>query len=559
MPIDITSIIRDPNRKNEIFYLWDLFNADPNARYKTGRFVPNVNDTVIDFEDNSKQYYVKSVDSTYPYKWVIEEIDRPIEGKKQDINLLRGHGPQVASESYVVYVDKTVTPNTLSFGNTMFTYSSNAHHIVVFKYNNITGSKDIVSGYYDNDGRLTTSNIPLELAATNVVDNITIKAPKPAYCIAPLFHGELVTAVVYNDESKTLAVYPFIVSESSTIREPIFKNKHITGIELSTPFLSDTESNVVECQINMPVDDLGLRCKVNYSDGTHRLVDLDGKKAYVDGLNKHVTTQLGQEESALLVYHLSDDEFSNDLANGFVKAQVKQYKFRTTKVKESYYVKLFVIPKWIDDRYGYQLEWYLHDLQRNKPINVTRYINFNSTSMEYDPIRYGTKQYLSVNINLKQVSSMYSKEYIHTQTIQITLLRKGNILGLSSSYLIHYTEGNPPYGEGCYAKRVSSGPDFLYDVSCGQSSQNDWLDHVFYSTDPLFSPDSELKAPKPTHMRIHFTGTETIIPVTDWNKQVAIGDDRHSTIGGNMIIEWVRIINGVTTELGISSMIVESN
>lgn len=559
MAVDQTSIIRDPNRKNEIFYLWDLFNSDPNARYKDGRYVPNVNDTVIDFEENSKRFYVKSVDPTYPYHWVLEEIDEPAHNKQQDVNLLRGYGPQTASEAYRIYVDKTVIPNTLTFGNRDFVYSSNAHHIVVFKYNNIDGSKDIISGYYDKDGRLTTSNIPLEVCATNVVDNITIKSPKPAYCIVPVFHGELVYAVVYNDESKTLSINPYIVSESSTVREPTFTNKHIIDIALSTPFLSDAEANVVECQLNMPVDDLGLRCKVTYSDGTSKLVDIDGKKAKVEGLNKYVSTQLGQEESALLVYNLSDNEYSDNLANGFIKAQVKRYIFRTTPVKQSYFVKLFALPRWIDEKYGYQLEWYLYDLQRKRCTNVTKYVNHNKSSMGYDPKGYGVKQYLSVNINLKQVSSNYAKEYIHTQTIQITLLRRGNISGLSTAYLIYYTDGNPPYGENCYAKRELNAGNYTYDLSCGQSSQKDWLSILYNRTDPLYSPDSEGKPLTPTHVRITFTNIETIIPVTDWNKKLALGNDSLSSIGATMTFEWLRIINGITTELALSSMIVESN
>lgn len=555
----MNSIIRDPNRKNEIFYLWDLFNVEADARYKNGRYVPNVNDTVIDFENESKRFYVKSVDETYPYKWVLDEIGEPAQNKQQDVNLLRGYGPSTASEAYRIYVDKTVIPNTLTFGNRDHIYSSNAHHVVVFKYNNITGAKDIISGYYDADGRLTTSDIPLEICATNVVDNITIKAPKPAYCIAPVFHGELVYAVVYNDESKTLSVNPYVISESSTIREPIFTNKHIIGISLSTPFLSDAENNVVECQLNMPVDDLGLRCKVDYSDGTSRLVDIDGRKASLEGLNKYVSTQLGQEESALLVYHLSDNEYSNDLANGFIKAQVKRYIFRTTPVKQSYFVKLFVVPRWINENYGYQLEWYLYDLQRKRCTNVTRYINYNKSSMGYDPKGYGSKQYLSVNINLKQVSSNYSKEYIHTQTIQITLLRRGNISGLSTAYLLYYTDGNPPYGENCYAKRELNTGHYYYDISCGQSSQADWVKYLYNRTDPLYSPDSEGTPPNPTHIRITFTNEETIIPITDWNKKLTIGKDSLSSIGGTMVFEWIRIVNGVTTELAMSSMIVESN
>lgn len=557
MAVDMNSIIRDPNRKNEIFYLWDLFNASPDARYKNGRYVPIVNDIIIDFEDDCKRFYIKSVDEHYPYNWVLEEIDEPAQNKKQDVNLLRGFGPETASEAYRIYVDKTVVPNTLTFGNRDHVYSSNADHVVVFKYNNITGARDIISGYFGADGRITTHDIPLELCLTDVANNITIKAPKPAYCIAPVFHGELVYAVVYNDESKTLSINPYIVCESSTVREPITTSKHIIGISLSTPFLSDAEDNVVECQLNMPVDDLGLRCKVTYSDGTSRLVDLDGQKAYVDGIDKYVSTQLGQEEPGLLVYHLSDNEYSNDLANGFVKAQVKRYIFRTTPIRDSYYVKLFVVPRWINERYGYQLEWYLYDLQRKRCTNVTNLINYNQSSMGYDPLRYGTKQYLSVNINLKQVSSNYDKEYIHTQTIEITLLRRGNISGLSSSYLIYYASGNPPYGENCYAKREVQNGHYVYDISCGQSAQNDWVDALYRRTDPLYSPDSEGVAPLPTHIRVNFTNTETIIPITDWNKKIPIGNDALSDVGTTMVFEWVRIINGVTTELAMSSMIVE--
>lgn len=519
-----------------------------------GRHVPNVNDLVFDQPQRRWKIVVDLDMASYLSRLADYDFsDAADELSSGDI--LLGLSPGYTSESYRCFIDNSVMPATLTISDVMHAYGSSVSHYKVFLGTNIGNSGVIVSAYYDQNGQYVSENIPMEIAA-NVAGNIATKAFKPGWCNRELPDGEIVTVVTYNDLNEVSDYKKLLVKNTRYVRPANAATKSIVSIGLRSPFLSNSEDNTLVVPINVPVEGLALMGVVKYNDGSSRDVVIDGNKMSLMGLDAYVATILGQRLPLVLSYKLSPSE-ATELSGIGQHAHISESFFiRTAEVVGSYSVKLFVSPYWVNELTGWQLDYFLYDLDRGEYYYATPQVEPAANSRPFDPLLYGATQRLTVSVDLQRVDSRLAA-YRHAQTFDIALM--GNGLEDRTPWLINYDAGQQPtYGTNLKAKLTFNQiQDWTVDITCGRATLLDWLNDVFYATQPLFDPRVETKAPMPTHFILEINGMRNEYPISDWNQ--ALPSITGGLVGRAAHIEWLRKIAGVTQRLGHSPLVIVHN
>lgn len=506
-------LIRHPG---EIFNIWRM-----DQIYKPGRdrgHVPNVNDLV--FEKATGFYNVDAVttdgiSTLTPYQFPRENEQATL----QDI--LLGAGPGNAAESYRIYVNSAVTPHTLAFDSRLHIHTETASYVRVFRGIE-TGERGIViSAYYDQSGNFIGDKIPLALAATDRFTNLTIKSPLVAACSQTIPDGELVSAVIYDDVGIVLSINRLLIVNTDFIRTNDASIKYIVDVSVETPFLSPTDPTNIVYPINMPVESLNLIGVVTYSDGSQSRLPVDGTKFSMYGLQNYVATIQGQEIPLVLSYRLGPDEYNYISTPSPSKTISKRYTATTAQFEGAYSVKLFAYPVWINQASGYRLEYRLYNLERQDYYTVTSLVQLTSDSRSFDPTLYGTTQKIQVAVNLRAVDPRF-KDYRHTQTLEITLRARGDEQS-ETNWTVGFSPGqNPPYGQDLQAKaHVINAGNWELDLSSGAQTLTEWLERVFYRTQPLVDP-TEVRAPQPNFFTLRVGNHEVEVPINQWGSIMTV-------------------------------------
>lgn len=561
-PVTPPTLIMDPNRGYREWHIREIYDG-PTSQ---GRYVPNKDDAVRDWTQGLFQ--VMSVDYTTGLSvrklWV-----PPLDPNAlQDADILLGAGPGYQSESYRAYVDQSVMPHTLALESRIHIYSSTASYIKIFRGTDISINGEVVSQMYDSGGTFLGENIPLELVAVPAlqgtstmtylvplsVTNMAIKAPKVGYTTKTLDDGEVVTVVVYGDDSGVLSIQKFLIKNTAFIRTTDASAKYIKAISVETPFLSSSDPNLIQYPINMPVSALNLIGVVTYSDGSQLRMPVDGTKFSMFGLDNYIATVAGQTLDLVLSYKLSPGEYNYITETSPNKHISIPYKATTLKADGAYSIKLFVAPTWINALSGYSLQYYLYNLDREDVYPVTQFVQMGSDSRAFNPIQYGTVQHIAVGLDLNKVDPAFAN-YRHVQEFDITLLKQGNDQ-TGDNWTVGYTPGqNPPYGVGVQAKiKFINVGNWQLDLSCGLTNLTDWLNKVFYATQPLFDSGSEDKAPAPNFMVLVYGNSRLEVPISQWNSTITMGET--FVEGTTVDVQFIRRNAQTDLQLGVSSMII---
>ena len=537
--------IRDPNRGWREWNITEIYTG-PNG---TGRYVPNVNDAAWDWAQG--KFRVTDVnDST-----LLSTLEKYIAPKEpntvDDSDVLLGAGPGAISESYRAFMDTSVVPHTLALDRRLHLYGSTCTHIKVFLGTNIGVGGDVISLMYDQNGTLLGENIPLELVVMPGALNVAVKAPVVGYSNRSLPDGELVTVVAYDSVGGPVSIERFLVKNTSFIRTTDASRKYIESIHIESPFVSGSANRLIECPINMPVSGLAMMGVVTYSDGSTAKLPIDGSKFSLYGFEGFVSTILGQRLPLVLSYKLSSEEVSYGAIAADGHHISEAYTITSTEADGAYRVKLFAYPVWIDAVNGYKLEYFLANLDRNKIYYVTPYISIANGSAAFDPKRYGVIQRISVGLSMADVNGIFSN-YRHTQMIEITLLAPGN--ENRANWTVGFEADEVPYGAGVKADVQFISQDlWRYDVSAGCASKELWLEKVFYATMPLFDPQTESRAPAPTHFVLVVGSRRVELAISQWNIRSSLSE--HVREGECVYLEFFKRTATNDLYLGCTGMI----
>lgn len=437
-----------------------------------------------------------------------------------ETDLLLGVSGAREPEIRHAYLDKTVTPFQLTLDKRSLWPGSDLSYVRIFKGSIATDDGDVISRVYDNARRLINDKVSLERIYVDSHTQHVINNVRTCHTLADLADGELITAVGYSADGHVVMKRAYMVENTKFMRHVDMSKKYIEKISLKSPFLSTTSTNTIFYPLNVTLDSMNLTGVVHYTDGTTLELPVDGTKFTLEGLNNFVSTVISQKHNLVLIYTMGPEELSQAVESTVNNTITAPYVLVVDNENKSLAVKLFGYPFWINSTSGYQMRWWITNLDRNYVAEVTENVQYGDQNAPFDPVRYGYTQHLSVLLNLRSVNAGW-KEFVHSQSVAVSLLNAPIPEETQASWSMRNEDSgaSEPYGIGVYGKLAGANS---IKIDCGLATQAEWLDLVYKKTYPLYDQSSETRAPDPTHFRVTYGQTETTWGIEDWNSALNV-------------------------------------
>lgn len=542
----------DKTRPNRWWFMHEIYDG-PN---KEGRNVPNPDDAVMDW--NGGVYRVVAVDYGNTNMSILERKNPFTIGGGvgfDDVSIITGPGTNATN--FRVYVDTETVPHVMSVDSRCYWNGSENSYIKVFRGTDISATKGVViSAVLNQSGQISSENIPLETIVVPNGTNIAKKSPRSAYCSDTVTDGEIVTIVTYSKGGAITSVDRFVVKTTNAVRTLDQSSTYVAGIELITPFLSATDRRLVECPINLLAQSLQMTAKVTYDNGKSVTYPVDGTRFSLAGKDFLVSSQIGQVIDVVLLYTLAADELAMGATSNTPDRVLREtYRIKVTEVDTYYSVKLFAIPEWTGTQYA--MRYFVNNLERNLLTDVTSKIEFPAGSPVFDGKKYDGVQSITPALNLATLGSSFAS-YRHVQPMKVTLMKPGNLVDALDFYRIEYAP-NYTYGElvkAWYTTDAGNANKQTLDLSCGIASVNNWINQLYYSTDPLRHQLLETKAPTPSYVNVRIGLTyQKEIPITDILKPITDLPAGTLGLGTNIRLEFIDKQTSGTKYLGTVGLV----
>lgn len=511
-----------------------------------GKYVPKIDDYVVK-PDTDEWFKIIGIDSTT----LIPTLSGLTHIEHTTITSVNNK-----PETYRVYLDKSTMPYTLTVDARYWVAGTGTDYAMIFQGSELTDSQTVISMVFDQNDNMVSQRVPLQS-----IDGTGKKVVAPCYTTANLDNGEFVSVVCYNDQGGIVSISDMIIVNTGVTRQVDTSVSYITDITLESAFMSDNDPQLLSYPLNVPVNGLNLFGVVHYSDGTTKRYPVDGTKFRVLGLRDYVATVAGYTFNFTLRYTVDDDEIIVSSTSGLTnlndsitgdKFCTKTYKAITTDPDGAYATKLYCYPEWVNEVVGYRLTFYLLNLDRSICKYVTDKVRFNENSADFNGKRYGTTQRISVSINLKD-ANVALKNYIHTQVIDVRLMREGGS-NENTLWTIGYEIGQLPYyGEGNHAEvNVINENLARFNIALGEVNYQAWLERIWKYTKPLYDDIHESYAPEPNYFRIISANTTTEYPISQWNQMLEINDlvEDNETV----YVSFIKRTNDTDLYVGISGL-----
>ena len=485
------------------------------------KYIPKIRDYIMD-TDTYTAYRVDAIDPVTFIPTLVRINPNNADYVFSETDVLFGVGPGTQADTYRVYLDKSKLPYTLAVDTRLRVGGTMSQYCKIFRGSVVdTTNGDVISRVYDSNGQYVSENVALELVAIDSHTNYAIKAVAVCNTLVDMPDGEIVTAVFYRTDGVVVSKRQLMVENTSFIRDLNVSKKFVTGISLESPFLSPTIENQIDFPLNMPKSALNLMGVVAYSDGSTLRLPVDGTKFTMYGLSGFLSDIVGRRSKLSLHYALATNEVAYATTD-------EPYDIEIVDPNNSYTVKLFGYPFWVDSATGYQMRWYLLNLDRNIFFDVTGKVIFNQNTGPYDPKAYGYTQKKSVSINLRDVSGAF-RPFIHTQLVEIILLREPDNVHTPWTVGTEASNSRPNYGDSLFAKKMSAN---TVNLSSGITDIAIWKQKAYLQTYPLVDVSSETTPLDPTHFTVTLAGVSTTYPISDWNVDINIGNSitQYSTL-----------------------------
>lgn len=493
-----------------------------------GQYVPNVDDAILDWSSNTI-YRVISVNySNNTFTPQATNLGKFTGYTTQDI--LTTSGPGDISEAFRIYFNTEILPHTMTFDSRVRLFGTQAAYVKVFRGNDITVSGNVVSAMFNTSGVKTSENIPLELVLVPTQENIGMKTPVSAYASDTVNDGEILTVVVYTADGDVSSISRMVGVNTNVIRTINQQERYITNIDLVSPYLSVSDTTLLEYPLNMVIQSDSMQGRVSYSDGQSALLPLDGTKFKLLGMDSFIASEVGQVFALKLTYTLSNGEYAAGVSDPLPDRSImRSYRVQTVESDDTYVVKLFIVPTWNSGTNIWSLNYYLYHIERNDIIDVTAYVETGSQSDIFIGNNYEAPQNLVVSLNMMSLGSSY-KYFRHPQSFTIQLYNPGSSNLVDNYWYIRYTN-DTMYGQGLFA-RVTADPEvsaqWRVDVANNFTVVSEWIDRFYRSLSPLYYTKSETKAPEPTHVRVRIGAT--------WSREIPVSQILEPITGVNAAI-----------------------
>lgn len=533
---------------------WQLWSMDDiwlGTGIAKGKYVPKVKDYVIDPETSST-FIVDYIDPVTLIPTLRDKRLISTSYTLSETDLLFGVGSGAHLDTYIVYLDTSVTPHILAVDARVKIPGTESTYAKLFKGPVLGSDGRVLSKMYDNSGNFVSENIPLEIAAIDSHVNYSIKVPKVCNCTEALVDGEIVTLVAYSSQGHVTYKRQMRVENTAFIRDINASTRYVSHISLKSPFLSATETNTLNFPLNVPLNTFNLMGVVHYSDGQTLELPVDGTKFKMLGLEQYLSSIPGQKMKLVLTYTLGKTEVAYKAIPGDPKRITEPYELVTTNQNNSYTVKLYGYPEWVSEVVGYRMRWFLFNLDRNISFDVTDKVKI-AGDQPFDSFADNYTQRRTVYLNLREVSAIF-KPFVHSQVVSVVLRKDPVKEPTPWTVMQEDAVGHTPYGITTTAKKVAGKANDLV-IKAGCATQQEWLDKVYYSTYPLVDRISASTVPVPTHFVLtHGTHTSEH-PITDWDKVITL--TKPVAVGKNVYLRFIRRTTLTDLVLSMAAMLAQ--
>lgn len=497
-----------------------------------GKYVPNEKSHVVRYNTNER-WYVKSLDKTT----LIPELE-PLGYSNNMVlsstDLLFSAGPGDSSKAIRIYLDTTVYPYRLDVDAFAQIRQVQAAYAKII-YGPLYGEHEVISMMLDATGNLVSDRIPLSVCALEPGwTNYSIKTVDPCFTNRKFKNGDMLTLLVYSQSGHVLSSTPLSVVNSNTIRDLNQPLRYIRSIGIESPYLSETEPNLLLLPLNWTRASMNMVGVVHYSDGKTVKLPIDERKFKLVGGDQLLSNIPTHEFDMSLNYMLDPTEAAAPEIATFSRSIPFPLRVRITEINNSHTAKLFGCLFFDKVVNIYRLRWWLLNMDRRESIEVTSHVKVAANSPAFNGSLFGTVQRLQVTLNLRDVFPTI-KPFYHTQVADIT------IYGLPTDYNTPWIIKNHHLDEKTYGGALHAeitAPTAL-SLKSRCADQAEWLDRFYYQLYPLVEdPNNPALKVKPTHVLVKYKTTETRIPVTDWDHAIQMGVVLET--GGTVQLTWIK-------------------
>ena len=525
----------------------------------TGRWCPNVDDGIIDWSTGFRR--VTGIDITTGLSTSVPWNLQPTSDSDVDVDVLLGVGTGKQSETWRCYIDSRQMPYSLTLDGRLHLYRSDAFCYKVFlgtDINETTGK--VISAYYTPGQQLKGENIPLELVATDDINNRAIWAPMSGNTDQNLPNGEVVTVVLYNATNSQLSHATMLVQNTSLVRRTEAGRKEVVSIAVKSPYLSDADPKLLLVPINFNIQSVVMTGQVIYNDGkvSEVPITLTGMgKLTMHGLQFYTPTIQSAKMPLTLAYRLSDDEYS--VAHGVTENGMitEAYTIKADAADSAYSLKLYTYPTWNRVGQRYDLDFWLYNIDRDMYYRLPRnVVESDIGAAIFDGQDFTSRQRLKFGVQLDKVDASFAAHKF-VQNCEVALRQAGIEKGNKWQVKLDPTQ-EYFFGDGVMASNRFVNTNLSYlSIKNNCTTMSEWLEKLFWAVNPLFDDTSEERAPVPTHFVIQTKGRQYEFSVTQWEQEFSTFND--FAIGETIYIRWLREVSNTRLELGVTGLSVEQS
>jgi hypothetical protein len=518
----------------------------------TGQECPNVDDKVWSWTHGPMRCISLNVDTGIS---IIEPWIPPtnnVDSNGLDILLANGgHSPE---EYYMLHVDNSVRPATITPDAKLRMYRKDADHVkyVIGYYDEST--EEIISKQYDGAGNYINDRVNLEILQADEPNTVTVVTPVRSHTTHTLLQGQIVTAMTFNEQGGLISTTKMIVNITALFEKGLNSARYITGIELKSSWMR-VDSNVLDIPINLPVSSMGLMGEVTYNNGERIQHPIDGTRFSLYGLDNYVASVPDYNHTLVLSYQFDANEVSTTQSSTDSKHETKAYTIHTLPAKHEYNLKLYVYPHW--DGNGWILRYYLANLSRSEIVEVTSLVEYGtSNTSSFNPTLWGIEQTFTASIRLDEVDASFSA-YRHVQSFKVVLFGIPKISN-NASWMVHYQDGGDnAYGETLHAaQRLVTVNDYAFTLGSGQDTRDGWLALAYRNIVPLYDKAIETSAPNPTHFDVVIGTERKRYDIAMWDEQLNFGTKLYT--GALLPVIWIMETEHKDLHLGMSGLMVKA-
>lgn len=547
---------RDPERGWRWWHINMIYRGQSGVVYER-LYVPNVGDLVYDGENSF--YRVDHVDEVTAIP-TLTRID-PSKGLNDTgdpnnlFSALRVYQPHITER---MFIDTLTNPYTLSPDGRYRVYGDEHTHAKLFLGTDTSEDGTVLSQSLNSNGVVISELVELTPVHPDIP---TIKRPKRMHTSRNLADGEVVTLVIYNAHGRPTTETPFFCRRADNISAPSSSNVYVHDIELISPLISATDPTLIENPLNVPLTTSLMMCRVHYSNGHHMDLEIDGQKVKIHGLNNFNTSLLGPATNIVLSYYPSEQEQAINLSGHPIAQIPKHYRLANIPMGDDVAVKLYVVPKWVDNHY--ELTWRLTNLQYTLDLDVTDWVTVRQDNgFAFNSRGFGITQMLQVSLDLDLAAPGRYPGHVHAQQLSITLEEPNSTP--KDNWVIDYTGDGFTYvgvGVWCSVSHMTNRP---FRIDIGQNVDYEWINRLYYPLDPLFDGTVLDRGPMPTHFRLEHGGEDGrqaigTYSIADWDKTFYLGPNRAWDPYWPMNIVWLVESNNTFKTLGITPLSIEAD